>query len=781
MPPAGPTDAASVDRVAWVNQAAKVPDAPAPQGAWSRRVQEAGAPDMRAVSDALAAASTELHASRSAHMAQLMREMANARAAVPDAAAQARLVAEHAPLVRAALAEAQRPPGMSDVPSAASDALATVHALAQVKQRMQTARDMLEAADSWSLVEADVRSFLTDAQWERAARRLAAMGQSLDTFDASSEYVAAQRALHTRLLGALDDTVSPALSAAVRNQDMDTVVQCARVFAIVHREASFVQSYLVSRSEGVRTAWAESGASVPVLAAALVHLAREEATVFVPQLCAQTTAALLTATVAALDPPLSVALRDRPLPAIADAYRELRVTSQQLVHWEREAATTAAVAEPLCLPELPCDWASALAEAFRPHQRAYRALEAACLEHAYAAQRGAFQTQLDRILVGTSADTSEAWMEAVQRIAALLHEQIDVGRALTREAFARAGVLIGARGADGLVAALTTALYPAVTARLCAATETLRLRYVQHVRAAPVADVLAADDMDAVHDWDLVQAGARLLDATRDVEQLLSDALATTHALDGPSDALHEAALRSIPAAGARVAEDIAPPTKLIHAAQSFVLELLLSAFRRHVEAYAAHGAWTMQERLGDARVKVPTFSRSPTEGMVRLGEGLLNLPRLLEALVERELRAFQYAVDELPFAHDDEGATQRATRRSHRSLSVSMLTGGAPADEGGVATADHVLSLWLRSLTLTLLAALRDETLPRIAAQHNCDRAQLAADLDYLGNIASALNASCPPLRAWVDVLQLEGPAPADSPLRATRAHAVVWGVVRG
>ena len=347
--------------------------------------------------------------------------------------------------------------------------------------------------------------------------------------------------------------------------------------------------------------------------------------------------------------------------------------------------------------------------------------------------------------------------------------------------FALYQVLIGARGADGLVAALTTALYPAVTARLCAATETLRLRYVQHVRAAPVADVLAADDMDAVHDWDLVQAGARFLDATRDVEQLLSDALATTHALDGPSDALHEAALRSIPAAGARVAEDIAPPTKLIHAAQSFVLELLLSAFRRHVEAYAAHGAWTMQERLGDARVKVPTFSRSPTEGMVRLGEGLLNLPRLLEALVERELRAFQYAVDELPFAHDDEGASQRATRRSHRSLSVSMLTGGAPADEGGVATADHVLSLWLRSLTLTLLAALRDETLPRIAAQHNCDRAQLAADLDYLGNIASALNASCPPLRAWVDVLQLEGPAPADSPLRATRAHAVVWGVVRG
>ena len=58
--------------------------------------------------------------------------------------------------------------------------------------------------------------------------------------------------------------------------------------------------------------------------------------------------------------------------------------------------------------------------------------------------------------------------------------------------------------------------------------------------------------------------------------------------------------------------------------------------------------------------------------------------------------------------------------------------------------------------------------------------RAQLAADLDYLCTIASALNASSSALREWVDVLQLDARAasalPASSPLRASRAFALVW-----
>ena len=90
------------------------------------------------------------------------------------------------------------------------------------------------------------------------------------------------------------------------------------------------------------------------------------------------------------------------------------------------------------------------------------------------------------------------------------------------------------------------------------------------------------------------------------------------------------------------------------------------------------------------------------------------------------------------------------------------------------------MLSAWLRSLTLALLASLQQDALPRIVASRECDRTQLAADLDYLSTIASALNASSSALREWVDVLQLDARAasalPASSPLRASRAFALVW-----
>ena len=89
-----------------------------------------------------------------------------------------------------------------------------------------------------------------------------------------------------------------------------------------------------------------------------------------------------------------------------------------------------------------------------------------------------------------------------------------------------------------------------------------------------------------------------------------------------------------------------------LHAAQRLVMELVLTVFRQHRDRNVTHGAWREHAPARtDPRVPMPTFSRSPTEGMVRLGEGLLNLPRLFEALVEREWANFAYGVHAL----DDE------------------------------------------------------------------------------------------------------------------------------
>ena len=161
----------------------------------------------------------------------------------------------------------------------------------------------------------------------------------------------------------------------------------------------------------------------------------------------------------------------------------------------------------------------------------------------------------------------------------------------------------------------------------------------------------------------------------------------------------------------------------------------------------------------------------------MRLGEGLLNLPRLLESLVERELPHFAFQVDLLPWAHEDE-ASARLVRREARALSAQLLTQVDDAASAASAT-DHVLSLWLRSLTRTLLADLEGDVLPHLVQQADYDRLQLAADVDYLSTMASALNASSAPLREWAEVLALSPTAraslPSTSALRLSAAYRAI------
>ena len=167
---------------------------------------------------------------------------------------------------------------------------------------------------------------------------------------------------------------------------------------------------------------------------------------------------------------------------------------------------------------------------------------------------------------------------------------------------------------------------------------------------------------------------------------------------------------------------------------------------------------------------------------MVRLGEGLLNLPRLLEALVERELPCFAYEAHALPYVRDDDAPRMpRKQGASSRSLSVKVLTHDEANSMSTASSTDQILSAWLRSLTLTLLASVQNDTLPRIVATRDYERPQLASDMDYLSTIASALNASSASLREWADVLQLDPKEavalPTSSSLRASRAYALVWG----
>ncbi|WFD02659.1 hypothetical protein MOBT1_001340 [Malassezia obtusa] len=766
------------DRVAWLADAVRASGgAPAEAtGPWTRRL-EPGAPSLAPTAAALHTLAGELREQQTALVSKLSAQMNIAHTVVADAAGEAQRLADDARPLRAALARAQhtyeqRSPA-ADAPEAR--ALAELHRLAQIKHRMQAARDTLHAAESWSSVEAEVDGHLAQGDWERAAQRLVGMEQTLSRFDASSEYVAAKQALLERLLHALDAAVSAPLAAAVSGEDLEAVVRCARVYASVHRARVFVERYAAARSAPLLDAWrASDDDGFAALCAALRNLAQAERERFAPQLFEDIDGAVDALLTAAVDRvPLREHIKqlDTPgaLPQLVQAYADAAATCASLAAAKTGRHADAPIAR-AALPS-PGAWPERLLSLFAPYRATYRTREAAYLEQAFAATRAAFEARRDRAYVQTADVRRGAWAACVQEIAQLSREQLAECVRQWDAATARARVF--AHGAD-VLDAVHTALLPALAARLCATWEQVRARHARHLHAHAADPARVLDqEMDPIPDWDVVHASVQVLE----LAPRLDEALHALHAAvleQGARDARTLEAVKEH-------AQRLAAPLEVAQAAQAFVLAQLLGTFRVHLAAYSTHGAFYAPPPERTTEVQIPSFSRSPTEAMVRLGEGLLNLPRLLEALVERECPAFAHAVDALPYASED--AEPRAPPRAtgaHRVLSLSLLT---PSPEAAAAptayTAEHVLSLWLRSLASTLLAELH-EKLPRMARDARCDRAQLAADVEYLGTIASALNASSPALREWAQVLSLTPAAaqalPPDSALRASAAYGQLF-----
>ncbi|PWN87128.1 hypothetical protein FA10DRAFT_195563 [Acaromyces ingoldii] len=87
---------------------------------------------------------------------------------------------------------------------------------------------------------------------------------------------------------------------------------------------------------------------------------------------------------------------------------------------------------------------------------------------------------------------------------------------------------------------------------------------------------------------------------------------------------------------------------------QRHLTDMVLSPLMPHLEAYASLPAWEASRLPGavnEYELSMPTFSLSPTEAMSRVGEGLLDLPRLLEVWADEA--ALRWAMAALPFVDD--------------------------------------------------------------------------------------------------------------------------------
>ncbi|KAI6013212.1 Golgi complex component 7-domain-containing protein [Pisolithus microcarpus] len=165
------------------------------------------------------------------------------------------------------------------------------------------------------------------------------------------------------------------------------------------------------------------------------------------------------------------------------------------------------------------------------------------------------------------------------------------------------------------------------------------------------------------------------------------------------------------------------------------VTPVLLPSSHSALTSFARANQRTLQQPVpGLAGVNIPAFSLSPSETIQRVGDGLLNLPRLFEVYAEDDALGFEIGA----LATGD------------------GLTSGREGDDSSAVQAEQLLSpeavttAWLSSLGRTMLAHLTRNILPQIRVLTSAGSAQLAADLGYLSTIIRALGVDEGDLERW-------------------------------
>ncbi|GAA5869155.1 hypothetical protein JCM1840_004309 [Sporobolomyces johnsonii] len=268
----------------------------------------------------------------------------------------------------------------------------------------------------------------------------------------------------------------------------------------------------------------------------------------------------------------------------------------------------------------------------------------------------------------------------------------------------------------------------------------------------------------------------------------LLDPLEKPH--EGPSPGLHPAPPVPTPfllPRGRSAAVDFTRTTQL------FLHETILAPLLSHLSEYASLPCWTTSQDQrpggkGAFDLSIPTFSLSPTETISRVGEGLFNLPRLFEVYADDDALAF--SIETLPFVDleslralqhpaqlssppmlrqssshrptsSDAFTSNSSTNRPHRGSSISLSSAPPPPLPPPPPTplaAETVIATWLSSLTLSILSHLTSVVLPSIARLSKHGANQLVSDLDYISNVARALDVESPDeLEAWRDAVAVD------------------------
>ena len=726
--------------------------------------------------------------------------------------------------------------GSADGPSGRDTEEAKTHAsleklahLDKLKTRMESARDILREAESWSTLESEITALIGLREWYKAGSRLAEAGRSMVVFQSTPGEYESRKALLVSLQNELERALAGALDAMIAEGDKGTdgVARLREVFELIEREDEFKEYYFKARRKGINDEWdavildigAGDGAVseekvavkfnvfLPRFYTVLLEALQTERAriplIFEPDRAAHTLANFLQTTLDGLSPSMQSRLANlaeyhgaTALPELIKAYRateELALgvqgilvkmafnTQGGIVSGSAVTSSPTAASPSSAEPKtsrtphkrtmsrrfsraptaisdaptaVPTEWETTLYEPFLDLQGSYPSLERRYLSNL-------LRTEPSLSAISTKGDASRA-----------LLERATAAFGVADEAIARCLAFTHGYGAHGVVRAIAGLFEDFLEAQ--------RDRVLAPTRSS--ASEKKDDDLDlegldySSEDWTSFQLGLHVLSACRGIgdrlakfEERLQASLGEVVQISKiqPSDPatfrLQEttigaiALLQQSPLNSADLHEllSTAASTRLqpVHDAlagftkdaQQFLQGIILSPLQAQLQAYPNLSVWSQPDKAakrGD--LQVPTFSLSPTDTIARVSEGLLNLLRVFEVYAADDALAF--SLETLPYVERDLIAEAVASERGENGVTSRALG------------AETVLSTWVSSLSLGLLAQLTKTTLPRIRSLSTSGAAQLASDLAYLSNAVRALDVEWEDLERWKDAAEVRG-----------------------
>ncbi|WVW79009.1 hypothetical protein I302_100972 [Kwoniella bestiolae CBS 10118] len=129
--------------------------------------------------------------------------------------------------------------------------------LDKLKTRLESARDILREAESWSTLESELIGFIQNQNWLKAGNRLQEASRSMIVFQNTPAEYEDRKRLLVSLQNELENNLSKALRESLMKDEIEQVEIFHQVFKSIDRDEEFRNYYFGSKSTNLLTQWKE--------------------------------------------------------------------------------------------------------------------------------------------------------------------------------------------------------------------------------------------------------------------------------------------------------------------------------------------------------------------------------------------------------------------------------------------------------------------------------------------------------------------------------------------